>query len=143
MPSLLAKLRSDIAADRTQLRSKVAAYRNPELRATLIKLGRLAGKRYVSMSSYYGQVHVTYNVEGLDSFKKGDLPKFLAKLMDAGVEFTHSGDFAQSGNRDYEGKLGNVRVRVAAYLSEKSKQCSVKEIGEETIVQKKFAICCD
>lgn len=143
MASLLAKLRSDIAADRTQLRSKLAAYRDPELRATLVKLARLAGKSRVSLSSYYEELHVTYSVEGLDSFKVGALPRFLERLIDAGVEFRSSTDYAQSGNRDFEGRLGDVRIRVAAYLSEQSKQCSIREVGVETTTRPKYEIFCD
>lgn len=140
--SLLSKFRTSIDSDKREVARKVASYRDPEIRRTLAILNRVT-KAGVSLSCWWGDPSVSFDVSDLDSFKVGPLPKMLTKLLDLGVEFRSSDDCAEGGSRAFHGKLGKVEVRVTGYLSEGAKQCQKIEVGEEIRVIKKYELCCN
>ena len=141
MASLLNKIRASIDADRRQLHRTVEAYRDPEIRSTLAVLNRVT-KEGKSVSIFYGDPTVTFDLCDLDSFKRGPMPKLLDKLLNLGVEFRRSDDYAEGGSRCFYGKLGRVDVRVIGYLSDTAKQCQKVKIGEEVRVVPKYELCC-
>ena len=142
MTSLIKQATNAINRNCREVRSQRESLRRN--RADLAKLGRVFGKNEVILSNWYGNLSVMVQLSDLDSFKVGALPKMLEKLIDAGVEFTRSNDYPEQGNRDFSGKYGGIEIRVAAYLSEASKQCSVQVISEEQVMTtiKKYAIVC-
>jgi len=142
MTSLLAKFRASIDSDKREVARKVAANRDPEVRSVLAILNRVA-KEGVSLSCWWGEPVVSFDVSDLDSFKVGPLPKMLTKLINLGVEFHRSADYAEGGSREFCGKLGKVEVRVTGYLSSTAKQCQKIEVGEEIRVVKKYELCCN
>ena len=142
MPSLLQKLRSNIDNDRRQLRRSVESLRSPEIRKILATLNRVKSDAK-SVSMWYGSPTVTFSLNDLDSFKTGKLPALLDKLLDLGVEFRSSSDWAEGGCRDFNGRIGyDVEVRVCATLAESAKNCQRVKIGEETKVVPKYELCC-
>jgi hypothetical protein len=143
MASLLKKALLNLKYDREELKRKTEALRDPVNRAALATLNRLAKGRCFSVSTYGSSPYVCIDADNLDSFKSGELPKFLSRCMDAGIEFTGTEDWPESGNRDFKGRIGNVRVCISARLGESSKACHVKVVGEVTTTRPKYAIVCD
>ena len=114
--------------------------------ATLINRVVKVCRRYNEPQFYAsnGKVYISLIVRGLDSLKRGKLPRVLKAVERvAGVEFNSSSDYAELGNRDFSASSDLFAISVQAYLKDDPKACRKVQTGVERIEKPIYKIVCD
>ena len=93
----------------------------------------------------YGGISTTYiyiTLFNLNGFRD----ERLTKTLDAMLAFTDTikeSESAQWHQKTYEARLGQVEIKVSAYVDEESETCKRVEIGRELVEQVKYKMVCN
>jgi hypothetical protein len=96
---------------------------------------------YVSFQVALGDPQIAVYMWKLESFKDPRLTTMLERLMEHGEPRMH--EYPDAMNKDFIFELGDLRVRVNAYVKSDSATCRRIQVDTKTVEEPVYKIICD